>query len=252
MKPINAIIIDDEPLARDLIQQYLLDFPSINILTQCSDGFQGLKAFQELSPDLVFLDIQMPKITGFELLELLDEPKSMVIFTTAYSEYAIKAFELHAVDYLLKPFSSDRFRSSITKAMETNELRNKQQESITQLQNDPIHLGPELLQRIVVKNGSKIHVLPIHEVQYLEAEDDYVMVHTATAKYLKQQTMKYFETALDKRIFIRVHRSFIINISFINQIEHYEKESYRAILTNNALIPISKSGYGTLKEVLGI
>jgi len=252
MKPLTSIIIDDEPLARELIQHYLQDFPTVNVLTECGDGFSGLKAIQELLPDVVFLDIQMPKITGFELLELLEDPKPIIIFTTAYSEFALKAFELNAVDYLLKPFSNERFHQAIQKAMEALQSRNASQAQVKQLLNDPTHLGEEKLQRIVVKNGAKIHVLPIEEVIYLEAEDDYVMVHTTTGKYLKQQTMKYFESALDKWQFVRTHRSFILNVGFIAQIEHYEKESYQAILTTKAIVPISKSGYVTLKEVLGI
>ena len=252
MATLTALIIDDEPLARNLIIQYLLDFPVIQVLGQYADGFQGLKAIQEQRPDVVFLDIQMPKITGFELLELLDNPTPIIIFTTAYSEYAIKAFELHALDYLLKPFPKDRFKQAIDKAIETHQLHKSQLPALHLLQNDPTHVGIEKLQRIVVKNGVKIHVLPISDIVYLEAEDDYVMVHTQDDKYLKQQTMKYFESVLDGQQFVRIHRSFILNVDYIGQIEQYEKETFRAILTTKAQLPISKSGYGILKGVLGI
>jgi len=249
MNKLKAIIIDDEPLARELIKSYLSDHPNIELLTECSDGFQGLKAIQEHKPDILFLDVQMPKITGFEMLELVEEPP-IVIFTTAYNEYAIKAFEMNAVDYLLKPFARERFKLAIEKAVENHRL--KQNQPIEKLQTDLQKVSGEKLQRIVVKNGAKIHVLPTNDLIYLEAQDDYVMLYGKEGKYLKEQTMKYFEANLDSSQFIRIHRSYIANVNNIVQLEHYEKESYRLILTNKAILPVSKSGYVLLKKVLDI
>ncbi len=246
----RALLIDDEPLARELIKNFLVNFPQIEVVGECSDGFQGLKMIQECQPELVFLDVQMPKITGFEMLELMDHPP-LIIFTTAYNEYAIKAFEMNAVDYLLKPFSKERFKSAIDKAIESAQLKGLSGQKLQNLQNETAHLA-EPLQRVVVKIGTKIQVLPIAEVIYLEAQDDYVMLYTGTGKYLKQQTMKYFEGALDRACFTRVHRSYIVNVEHIAQLEQYEKESYRLLLKNKAVLPVSRSGYMELKKVLGI
>lgn len=251
MEEIKAIIIDDEPLARDLIRNYLKEYSQITVLEECGDGFHGLKAIQEHQPDLVILDIQMPKITGFEMLELIEHPP-IIIFSTAFNEYAIKAFEKNAVDYLLKPFSRTRFAQAIEKAMETHRLKLTQRLELQQLQQDVTKLEGEKLNRVVVKNGSKIHVVPVTDLFYLEAQDDYVMLYTADGKYLKQQTMKYFESMLDEKQFVRIHRSYIVNINCISRLEHYEKESYRAVLHSKLTLPVSKAGHALLKQVLGI
>ena len=249
MNKLKAIIIDDEPLARELIKSYLIDHPSIELIAECGDGFQGLKTIQELKPDLIFLDVQMPKITGFEMLELVKNPP-IVIFTTAYNEFAIKAFEMNAVDYLLKPFAPERFKLAIEKATENHRLKHSQ--PMEKLQTDLQQVSGEKLQRIVVKNGAKIHVLPTTELIYLEAQDDYVMLYSNEGKYLKEQTMKYFEANLDPNQFVRIHRSYIVNINNIKQLEHYEKESYQLILSNKAVLPVSKTGYALLKKLLNI
>ena len=246
----RILIIDDEPLARELIKSFLKDYGQIEIVGECADGFEGIKAIQEKQPDLIFLDVQMPKITGFEMLELLENPPA-IVFTTAYNEYAIKAFEMNAVDYLLKPFSRDRFKQAIEKAIDGQNLKELAGKKLVAIQNDTNLLtGP--LQRIVVKTGSKIQVLPVSEVIYLESQDDYVMIYTGTGKFLKQQTMKYFDAALDKQMFVRIHRSYMVNVSHIAQLEHYEKESYRLVLKDKRSLPVSKSGYGELKRMLGI
>jgi two-component system LytT family response regulator len=244
----KAIIIDDEQLARDLIKSFLLDYPSIEIIAECSDGFEGLKAIQELQPDLIFLDIQMPKITGFEMLELIEKPP-VVVFTTAYNEFAIKAFEMNASDYLLKPFSKERFGKAIEKAEEKCASKEEGQKKIKELINNNL-FNSEKIEMVVVKTGSKIKVIPVNEILYLEAQDDYVMIYINDGKYLKQQTMKYFEDVLDPSAFVRIHRSYIVNINQIAQIEVYEKESYCAYLKNKMKLPISKSGYGMIKKVL--
>jgi two-component system LytT family response regulator len=244
---ITSIIIDDEKLARDIIKKYLKGFKQIEILAECSNGFEGIKSINEMKPDLIFLDIQMPKITGFEMLELLDE-KPVIIFTTAYDQYALKAFEYSAIDYLLKPFSEDRFREAVEKAAEKLSNKNKFVKEVTKLE---MHLAEkeEKLERVVVKSGAKISIVPVDKINYLEAQDDYVMLYTDEGKFLKQKTMKYFEDHLEPSDFIRIHRSYIVRLIKIKQLELFEKESYRAILTDGKSLPVSKSGYAKLKEI---
>jgi two-component system LytT family response regulator len=243
---IKSLIIEDEKLARDLIKDYLKEFSEIELAGEFEDGFSGLKAVNELKPDLVFLDIQMPKLSGFELLELL-EHKPAIIFTTAYDQYAIKAFEHNAVDYLLKPFSRDRFREAISKA--TDRISKGDKDTVSRL---VVHMDsvPEPIHRIVVKSGSRIDVIPIADVRYVEAQDDYVMIYTSGKKYLKQKTLKYFDIHLPRTDFIRVHRSYIVRISEIAQMELYEKDTYLIILKDGMKIPVSKTGLPGLREVL--
>lgn len=246
----RALIIDDEPLARSVLKEYLLSYPQIEIVSECNDGFEGVKAIMQYKPHLIFLDIQMPKINGFEMLELLDEPP-LVIFTTAFEEYAIKAFETHAIDYLLKPFSRERFGKAIEKWLQLpiNEplTANKTAELLASAAKSPIQQD-----RIVVKTGTKIQVIPVSEIQYLEAADDYVNIHTHEGSFLKNRTMQFFEQMLDPLHFIRVHRSYILNVQQIIRLDPYEKETYLAILKSGSKIPVSKAGYTRLKAVLGM
>ncbi len=244
---IKAIIIDDEPLARDVVKAYLADYPQISLAAECQDGFEGLKAIQDHAPDLVFLDIQMPKITGFELLELLEAPPK-VIFTTAFDQYAIQAFEARAVDYLLKPFSRDRFKKAMDRWLALSE-----QEKAAGLSSYS-DLGPVPApgaNRIVVKMGGKIKIIPVQDIRYLEAADDYVKIHTGDGQFLKNRTMQYFEKNLDPGVFVRVHRSYMVNVGDVTRLDPYEKENHLAILKDGARVPVSKSGYARLKEVLG-
>lgn len=246
---IKAVLIDDEPLARAIVAEYLQSHTDIKVVQECGDGFEGVKAINEYQPDLIFLDVQMPKINGFEMLELLDNAPA-VIFTTAFDEYAMKAFEAHAIDYLLKPFSKDRFDKAMTKwreRFEKPEAKKAVQELIESGSNQP-----DQHNRVVVKTGTKIRIIPMTEIQYLEADDDYVKIHTAEGSYLKKKTMSYFEDVLDKSQFVRVHRSFIIQIQQVTRIEPYEKEGHLAILKSGERIPISKTGYPKLKSILGI
>jgi two-component system LytT family response regulator len=247
MTKIKALIIDDEELARELIKNYLADHPFIEIIAECSDGFKGMKAVQELQPDLIFLDVQMPKLTGFEMLELLENPP-VVIFTTAYNEYAIKAFDLNAVDYLLKPFSRERFSKALEKVKEKSELKGNESDKLKEFINKVT--GTEKTERIVVKTGTKIQVIPVDSILYLEAQDDYVMLYTPEGKFLKQQTMKHYESTLDSAVFVRIHRSYIVNIQQVVRIEPYEKESWQVMLKNNSKLPMSKNGYSILKKRL--
>lgn len=245
---IKALIIDDEPLARMIVREYLQQYPELELVQECGDGFEGFKAIQQHKPDLIFLDIQMPKINGFEMLELLEEPPA-VIFTTAFDEYAIKAFESHAIDYLLKPFSQERFDKAIKK---WEEQRKSTPLANTNALLEATGLQPPQNQRVVVKTGSRIKIIPAEDILYLEAADDYVKIHTAEGAFLKNKTMNFFEKSLDPASFVRTHRSYIVNIREITRIDPYEKEHYRAVLKSNALIPVSKTGYAKLKEVLGI
>lgn len=246
--PINTLIVDDEELARLLLKDSLKDMPEIRITGEAANGFEALKVINEEKPDLVFLDVQMPKLTGFEMLELL-EHKPEIIFVTAYDEYALKAFEQNAVDYLLKPYTSKRLRDAVDKAL--LRIQSGQSENAVVEMSEKLQSSEEKLERIVVKTGSKIKIIPVREIQYLQAEDDYVMIFIEGEKHLKQQTMKYFETHLDPREFVRVHRSYIARIGFIESIELYEKESYILKLKNGNTLPVSKSGYLNLRGKLG-
>jgi two-component system, LytTR family, response regulator len=234
---IKAIIIDDERLARSLVKEYLSNHADIELKAECNDGFEGLKAIQEHKPDLLFLDIQMPKINGFEMLELLDQAPA-VIFTTAFDEYAIKAFDNHAVDYLLKPFSKERFDKAIEKWRAIYE-RKENSPALRQVMEELSHT-PLQRERIVVKSGSSIIVIPVNDIFYMEAADDFVKIHTRKGHWLKNKTMSHFEQQLDATQFIRVHRSYIVNISEIIRLDPYEKDSHILLL---------KSGE-KLKEVL--
>jgi two-component system, LytTR family, response regulator len=244
---IKAIIIEDETPARDIVKHYLKAHANIEILSEFSDGFSGLKGINELKPDLVFLDIQMPKLTGFELLELLDE-YPQIIFTTAYDQFALKAFEMNAVDYLLKPFSQERFNQAVEKVKDP--AQKKTDPTKIKKLAEQLADNIELLDRIVVKTGPKIKVIPVDEILYVESQDDYVMIYTKDGKFLKQQTMKYFEQHLDPKRFLRIHRSYIANIDTIKQLELYEKNSYVAVLSNGAKLKVSDSGYKALKNVM--
>lgn len=243
---IKVILIDDEPLSRELTRAYLKEFPQLEVAAECNDGFEGIKAIQQHKPDLIFLDIQMPKINGFEMLELIDQPPA-VIFATAFDEFAIRAFEANAVDYLLKPFSQERFNKAIQKFLEKPgalALQNTQMVLETMAQVPP--------NRIVVKTGTKVKIIPLHEVQYLEADDDFVKVITAEGQFLKNKTMQFYEQTLDAEQFVRVHRSYIVHINQVTKIEPYQKETHLAILRNGKQIPVSKTGYAKLKVILGI
>jgi two-component system LytT family response regulator len=243
----KIITIDDEPLARSIVKEYLQKYPELEVVEECNDGFEGFKAIQQHQPDLIFLDIQMPKINGFEMLELLDQAPA-VIFTTAFDEYAIKAFEAHAVDYLLKPFSQERFDKAVQK---WKEQKVSSQKNTDELLETASH-SPAQSQRIVVKTGSKIKIIPVHDVFYLEAADDYVKVHTQEGSFLKNKTMSHFEKTLDSQQFVRSHRSYIINIQQITRIDPYEKDNHVAILKSGTKVPVSRNGYVKLRTVLGL
>lgn len=242
---IPTILIDDEPLARSIIKEYMEEFPQLQLMQECNDGFEGLKAVMQHRPQLIFLDVQMPKINGFEMLELIEEPPA-VIFVTAFDEYAIKAFESHAVDYLLKPFSRERFNKAVQKFLDQSKPMP------TSVLLESAAASPQQKHRVVVKNAGKIKIIPLEDIHYFEAADDYVKICTKDGSFLKNRTMAHFEGILDPQQFVRTHRSFIINVQQITRIEPYEKENHIAILKAGKQIPVSKSGYARLKQVLGL
>ena len=248
MNKMRTIIIDDESPARDILRHYLKDYPDIDIIAECADGFEGLKKITELKPDLVFLDIQMPRLTGFEMIEVMTE-KPVIIFTTAYDQFAIRAFEMNAIDYLLKPFPKERLRSAVMKAREKaaysdtpGEIAGRILESMPRSDN--------YLNRIVTRKGNSINIIPVDQVRYVEAQDDYVMIYYTTGKALKQQTMKYYEENLPRKNFVRIHRSYIVKVEEIKKIEPYTKDNHVAILHTGDKLPVSRSGYKHLKEEL--
>jgi len=244
---LRAIIVEDEAPARRLINKFVEDENDFEIIAEYDNGFDGVKGINEYMPDIVFLDVQMPKLTGFEVAELIDcEPQ--IIFTTAFDQYAIKAFEINAVDYLLKPFSKDRLIQAVQKAKVrlTDALKAPKHDLIESYQKEK----KDLLDRVAVKAGNKITVIQSEDIFYIQADDDYTMIHTKDKSYLKEKTMKYFESYLPKDSFVRCHRSFIVNIKQISKLERYGKESHMAILTNNEKIKVSANGYRNLKTYL--
>ena len=246
---IRCIIIDDETPARELVKAQLKKYSEIELVAECTNGFEGFMAIKEHNPDLVFLDIQMPKITGFEMLELVDE-KPNIIFITAYDQFAIKAFEHNAIDYLLKPFSPARFAEAVEKAQQRVE-KDAPAAKVEKLLQD-VRDNHEELQRIVVKNGPKIDLIPINEIRYIQAEDDYVMIYSTKGRFLKKITMNYLEEHLPKETFVRVHRSHIISTMFIEKLERYGKETFIVKIKNGEDIKTSKAGAKRLKELLEI
>jgi two-component system, LytTR family, response regulator len=243
----KAILIDDEPLARSIITEYLAVYPEIKVVEECNDGFEGVKAIMQHRPDLIFLDIQMPKINGFEMLELVETPPK-IIFTTAFDEFAIRAFEANAVDYLLKPFSRERFDKAIQKLKE--QPAGNQQATVNLL--ETAASSPSQSQRIVVRANGKIRIIAIDQVQFIEAADDYVKIYTGDENFLKNKTMGYFEKVLDPNLFIRIHRSYIVSINQVTRIDPYEKDSHLALLKSGRKLPVSKSGYAKLRSVLDL
>ncbi len=243
---LRTIIVEDEELARNLMKSFLKGNDKIEIIAECENGFEGVKMINELKPDLVFLDIQMPKITGFELLELL-EHKPQIIFATAYDQYAIKAFEFNAADYLLKPYSKDRLLEAVDKVVDRIQKEGVVSDVSEKIENFP---KEGFLDRVVVKDRHKIHIIPVDQIRYIESMDDYVMIYTSEGRHMKQKTMHYFEASLDTKEFVRIHRSYIVKVSQINEIQQYEKESYIVILHDKTKLKVSKTGYKNLKEVL--
>lgn len=247
-KKIRTVIVDDEELARQVLHELMLPHPEIEIIAECANGFEAVKAVTELKPDLLFLDIQMPKLDGFEVLELVGGEMA-IVFATAYDEYALKAFEVHAVDYLLKPFGKDRFEKALEHAKARLGGGSVPRPNVAEVARDA--RPPEQhLDRVVVRDGAKVHIIPIAKLDFVEAQDDYVALASEGHKYLKQQTIASLESALDPKQFLRVHRSYIVNLERVDRIEPYGKDSKVAILRDNSRLPVSRSGYERLRTVL--
>jgi two-component system LytT family response regulator len=235
---LRAVIVDDEELARGFLREMLAAHPEIEIVAECANGFEAVKAIAETAPDLVFLDVQMPKLDGFEVLELIEPRSPAVIFVTAYDQYAMRAFDAHAVDYLLKPFSAERFE----RALERAKARLGERKPAAELAREA---------RLAVRDGTRVHVIPLEKLDYAEAQDDYVALHSGGKSYLKQQTIGSLEALLDPARFVRIHRSAIVNLERVARIEPYAKESRVAILTDGTRLPVSRSGYARLLETMG-
>lgn len=249
MTVLRVLIIDDEPPARDIIRHYLSEDQGIVIASECENGFEALKMIGEAKPDLIFLDVQMPKITGFELLELLTDPPQ-IIFTTAYDEFAIRAFEMNAVDYLLKPFSGTRLRQAVDRARIRLESKGTTPRKEIEDLKSGLQDTAEDLDRVVARLGSKIVVIPVEKIWYIEAQDDYVMIYSESGNHLKEKTMKYFETHLASRGFIRIHRSHLVNVNQILSVDLYGKDTHLVVLKCGAKLKTSAEGYKRLRELL--
>jgi two-component system LytT family response regulator len=246
MTKMKVAIVDDEALARNLLREYLSDCEDVEIVAECANGFEAVKAVTESKPDLLLLDIQMPRLDGFEVLELVGRETS-VIFVTAYDKYALRAFDVHAVDYLLKPFSPERLREALSRAR--RRLDAKQPLPAAQLIAAARPPGA-YLERIAIRDGANVHVIPVSKIDYAEAQDDYVSFRAEGKSLLKQQTLSEVESALDPAQFVRIHRSYILNIDRLAKLELYAKDSHAAILRDGTRLPVSRSGYARLNAVL--
>lgn len=244
---IKTLIVDDEPLAAGLVKEFLSTYPQFEVVAICHDGFEAFKAIQHHQPDLIFLDIQMPKITGFELLELLENPPA-VLFTTAFDQYAVQAFDAKGLDYLVKPFSEARFAQAVARFLSQHQIAIDSSTS----SESAFPLLPGKSSRLVVRVKNELKVIQVQEVRYVEADDDYISIHTGEGKFLKKMTLKQLEESLDPEKFARVHRSFLVNLQEVTGIEPYEKESYLLRLRSGQKIPVSKTGYSRLRQVLGL
>lgn len=241
----RIIIVDDEMLARGVVREYLSEHADVEIVAECANGFEAVKAITELSPDLVFLDIQMPKLDGFEVAELAGS-KTRYIFATAFDQYAIKAFEFHALDYLLKPFSQQRFDQALAHARANLGAGGESVEKMVREaagRNRPVG-------RVLIRDGAKVHVINAEKIEHVEAQDDYVQIRSEGKSYLKNQRMSELEEQLDAEQFLRIHRSYIVNITFVDRIEQVTKDSHVAILKDGCRVPISRSGYQKIRAVI--
>ena len=241
----RAVIVDDEELARHIIRELLRPHSEIEVAAECSNGFEAVKAYSEHKPDLIFLDVQMPKLTGFDVLELIGEDIS-VIFVTAYDQYAMRAFEVHAVDYLLKPIGKKRFEEALERA----KSRLGEKMPSAQKLADSARPPQQFLERIVVKDGTRVTLIPVAKLDYVEAQDDYVGLASQGKKHLKQRTIASLEACLDPNCFVRIHRSYIVNLEKVVRIEPYGKDSRLAILNDGARLPVSRTGYARLQSLL--
>jgi len=244
---IRAIIVDDEDLARQILREYLGSEQDVEIVAECANGFAAVKSVAEHKPDLLFLDVQMPKLDGFEVLELIAREVA-VVFVNAFDQYAMKAFDAAAVDYLLKPFGADRLQAALQRVR--RRLGERQTMPAATELKAAARPPDQFAERIVVKDGARVHVIPVSKLDFAEAQDDYVSLHSESKNYLKQQTISSLEASLDPARFVRVHRSFIVNIERISKIEPYTKDARLALLADGSQVPVSRAGYARLRELL--
>ena len=247
----RVIIVDDEMLARGVVREYLAEHADVEVVAECANGFEAVKAITELAPDLVFLDIQMPKLDGFEVAELAGG-KPRYIFATAFDQYAIKAFEFHALDYLLKPFSQQRFdqalahaRANLGKGVGNGAGDTAVENMVREAAGRNKPLG-----RVLIRDGAKVHVINSEKIEFIEAQDDYVQIRAEGKSYLKNQRLTELEGQLDAGQFLRIHRSYIVNIACVDRIEQATKDSHVAILKDGARIPVSRGGYQKIRDAL--
>jgi two-component system LytT family response regulator len=246
MTTMRLAIVDDEELARSLLREYLAECDDVEVVAECANGFEAVKAVTDLKPDLLLLDIQMPRLDGFEVLELVGREVS-VIFVTAYDKYALRAFEVHAVDYLLKPFTPERLREALNRARARLNAKQPLPAASLSVAARPPGMHVE---RIAIRDGANVHVIPVSKIDYVEAQDDYVCFHSEAKRLLKQQTLAEVEGTLNSAQFVRIHRSYILNIDRLAKLELYAKDSHAAILRDGARLPVSRSGYARLNAVL--
>ena len=244
--PLTAIIVDDEAPARALIREYLSAYPDIRVVAQCANGFEAVKAVSEAKPHLLFLDIQMPKLDGFEVLDLIGQDAACVIFTTAHDEHALRAFDVHAVDYLLKPFGVERFAEALTRAR--SRIRQTEPTPVRELLET--HRAASAPNQLLIRDRSNVHVIALEQIDYIEAQDDYVCIRAGGHSYLKEQTLGELEVQLVTKGFVRIHRRFILNVARLARIELAEKDTRLAILKDSTQLPISRSGYVRLRALL--
>ncbi len=246
---LRVVIVDDEPLARSVVREYLAKHAGVEVVAECANGFEAVKAVSELSPDLMFLDVQMPKLNGFEVLELVGRGVP-VIFTTAYDQYALRAFEVHAVDYLLKPFSEERFAEALSRVRQQRASADAGGgvDVMSLVADARPRQGP--LERVLIRDGAQVHVLPVERIDYVEAQDDYVAFKSEGRQLLKDQTMASLESMMDPNRFVRIHRSYLLNIDRIARVELYAKDSRVAILRDGTRLPVSRAGYARLSKLL--
>ena len=246
--PLRVAIVDDEELARGVLREFLRDAPDVEIVAECANGFEAVKAVSDLKPDLLLLDVQMPKLTGFEVVELVGREQA-IVFVTAYDEYALKAFEVHAVDYLLKPFERARLDEALARARERLAARGR----------EPAGAGavaaaagarPKPLDRVLVRDGAKVHIVPVGRIDYVQAQDDYVSIHADGRSLLKEQTLADLEASLDPSRFVRIHRSYLLNIDRLARVEPTSKDARVAVLKDGTELPVSRTGYQRLDELL--
>lgn len=245
-KRLQVLIVDDEELARKLSLEYLRSHFDIEVIGECETGLEAVDAINKLNPDLVLLDIQMPQLSGLEVLEVTGR-RSGVIFTTAYDQYALKAFDLHAVDYLLKPFSQQRFDEALSKA---RKLLAEQTPSSAQAIQTLVTQQSEKLQRLLIRDRGQVHVVPLESIDYVEAQDDYILIHAAGKSYMKTQSLSDLEAQLDASKFVRVHRSFLLQISALQAMEKTSKDSQVAVLKSGAQVPVSRAGNERIRALL--